>query len=48
VVTEAGDEVEPSSERFDVTGYRVDGGQLAPLDLGTRPGVTLMAWASWA
>ena len=34
MVTEAGDEVEPSAERFDVTGYRVDGGQLAPLDLG--------------
>lgn len=37
MVTEAGDEVEPSAERFDVTGYRVDGGQLAPLDLGNPP-----------
>jgi len=37
-VAEAGDEFETSAECFDVTGDRVDGGQLAALDLGYPAG----------
>jgi len=35
---EAGDEVEPSAEGFDVAGHGVDGGQLAAFDLGHPAG----------
>src|SRR5262245_40223535 len=38
VVYEAGDQVEPSAERFHIAGDGVDRGELAPLDLGDPAG----------
>ena len=38
VIAEAGDEVEPSAEGFDVAGDCFDGGQFAAFDLGDPAG----------
>jgi hypothetical protein len=48
VVSEAGDQVEPTAERLNVAGDGVDCGDLASLDLGYCPGVTPRSSASCA